>query len=394
MKDLRPNGDAHACVVCFSENLEPVVSIPHVPIHCNRLAETAEEARAAPRGPIRLVFCRDCGHVFNAAFDGRHMDYSTGYETSQHFSGAFRDYARTLAGRLIERYALVGKDVIEIGCGQGEFLELLCSLGGNRGIGFDPCIAEGPDRGIEIVHDDFSGKYAHYEADLICCRHVLEHLPYPGTFLESLRRTVGERERTAVFFEVPNVLATLKEMAVWDVIYEHCSYFCKNSLRRVFVDSGFAVRHLEEAFGGQFLCVEASPHCGSNDRGEFDGSDLEEVAMRASVFPARYREKVAAWRARLDHLAEARKRVVVWGAGSKGATFLNTVEVESEVACIVDANPRKQGRFIPGTGHRIVCPEELSVHRPDMVIAMNPIYVAEIERSLAGLELTAQVIPA
>src|SRR3546814_19519297 len=61
------------------------------------------------------------------------------------------------------------------------------------------------------------------------------------------------------FFEVPNALFVFDRLSVWDIIYEHVSYFTPNSLSRAFALAGYAVRHLEEAFGGQFLWIEAVP---------------------------------------------------------------------------------------------------------------------------------------
>ena len=87
---------------------------------------------------MRLGFCRICGHIFNDAFNPDHIEYIQDYENSLHFSPRFHQYAETLAADLVKRYGLYEKTIIEIGCGRGDFLKLLCELGKNRGIGFDP----------------------------------------------------------------------------------------------------------------------------------------------------------------------------------------------------------------------------------------------------------------
>ncbi|GAF94206.1 unnamed protein product, partial [marine sediment metagenome] len=80
-----------------------------------------------------------------------------------------------MASRLIKRYNLYEKDIIEIGCGKGDFLLLLCELGNNRGFGFDPSYENERSNSevagqITFIRDFYSERYASYQADLIYCR--------------------------------------------------------------------------------------------------------------------------------------------------------------------------------------------------------------------------------
>ena len=87
------------------------------------MPQEIEEAFEAAKGNVRLAFCRTCSHIFNSAFDADLVEYSHSYENSLHFSPTFQAYARTLANRLIQKYELYHKNVIEIGCGKGDFLK-------------------------------------------------------------------------------------------------------------------------------------------------------------------------------------------------------------------------------------------------------------------------------
>ena len=92
--------------------------------------------------------------------------------------------------------------------------------------------------------------------------------------------------------------------------------------------------------------------------------------------------RLARWRGRLDALGEG--AVAVWGAGAKGVTFAGLVDPDaSRIDCVVDINPAKQGRFIPGTGHPIVPPDALAARGVRHVVPMNPAYRAEIAATLA-----------
>ena len=79
---------------------------------------------------------------------------------------------------------------------------------------------------------------------------MLEHIDEPREFLKALAAKL--EPGTAVFFEVPNVLFTIRDGGIWDIIYEHCGYFSPSSLTRVFQLAGFNVEEVEEAFSGQF----------------------------------------------------------------------------------------------------------------------------------------------
>ncbi|SDX00264.1 class I SAM-dependent methyltransferase [Thiocapsa roseopersicina] len=387
------------CPVCGSSALTGCLRIEAMPTYCNVLWSSAGEAREASRGDIDLAFCRDCGHVFNRVFDPGLMDYSEGYENSLHFSPKFNAYATALANRLVERYDIRGKDVIELGCGKGDFLAMICAAGDNRGTGFDKSFESGREGaaahpGLTFVQDYYSKAYADRPADLVVCRHVLEHIQYPKAFLDALRETLDTRPDTLVYFEVPNALFTLRDLGIWDLIYEHCSYFTPGSLGRVFADSGFRVVEQNDAFEGQFLSIEALP-ARSGESGLLpEPEELAAVTLDVDAFAESYRAKVVEWQSRLRLAKDAGKKTVVWGAGSKGVTFLNIVRESAAIDYIVDLNPHKHGKYVPGTGQQVVSADFLVSYRPDQIIVMNEVYLDEIKNLLSesGVESDVRAV--
>lgn len=387
----------HVCPVCMSSDLDFMMEISNIPIYCNRLWNTYDEAIHAQRGNIRLTFCRQCGHVFNAAFDPDLLEYTQDYENSLHFSPHFQKYAEDLARRLVNDYNLHHKTIIEIGCGKGDFLMMLCVAGENRAFGFDPSYE--PDRverkidgSLSIINDYYSEKYASYQADLICCRHVLEHIHQPKTFLDGLRRTVDGNLRTILFFEVPNVMFTLRDMGIWDLIYEHCGYFSSTSLGYLFNACGFQVIKIAETFGDQFLNIDACPS--ENSKADFIRTEetLKEMVGYVSSFSKKHHDKVIEWRNTLEEMESKDEKVVIWGAGSKGVTFLNMLSIRDRIEYAVDINPHKENKHIPGTGQKVVQPDFLKRYQPDTVVAVNPIYKGEIKHMLHDLGVYPKLI--
>lgn len=338
---------------------------------------------------MTLVFCESCQHLYNAAFDADLLAYSPEYENSLHFSAHFQRYAEALAQRLIASYQLEGKTVLELGCGSGDFLKSLCPNPKTRGFGFDASYpgdeVAHPPANVTIRAEFFGPAHAALTPDLVCSRHVLEHISTPRPWLTGIRDCL--KDGTQVYIEVPNSLYTLRDGGIWDLIYEHCGYYSPQSLRHVLEHTGFAIKGIEESFEGQF--ISAFAECGPS-KPAVDGAALPDAAAYVDGFQTTYEGKVAEWQGRLQGLEAAGKRVVIWGAGSKGNTFLNVMARGSQVSYAVDLNHRKHGMFVAGTGQSIVGPEFLREYRPHAVVVMNPVYLEEIRTMGQGLGLSAE----
>ena len=389
------NLSQHICPVCGSNHFETFFEMLEVPVFCNVLWPEQKAAQNCKKGDIKLAFCPSCGFIGNAAFDPSLLDYTQAYENSLDFSPKFQDYSQSLAKRLIENYDLHHKHIIEIGCGKGEFLVLLCELGNNQGIGFDPTYVPLPEHQknqdkITFIQDYYSDKYANYASDFICCRHTLEHIPQPTILLENLRQAIGNRSNTAIFFEVPNGLDTFRDMAIWDIIYEHCCYFAPVSLSYAFASTGFSVQRTSDEFRGQFLCLEAVPGESTKEMNEQQIGDLQQLIEDIKTFSERFSNKVETWQSKLEYIKKKDQRTVVWGAGSKGVTFLNLLKNKNQIDFIVDLNPRKQGMYVAGTGQRIVAPDFLRDYQPELILIMNPVYEQEIRQMTADMGLDAE----
>lgn len=369
----------------------------NVPVHSVLLMPTLEEALNYPKGDIILGFCNTCGFISNLAFNTDMHEYSSRYEETQGFSTTFNAFHHRLATHLIKRYNLHNKIIIEIGCGKGEFLTLLCELGGNCGIGFDPTFiseryhCKGKDQ-VTFIKDFYSEKYANYLGDFVCCKMTLEHIQNTANFLSMIRRSIGNQLNTIVFFQVPDVVRIMHEMAFWDIYYEHCSYFSLASLARLFRRNKFDVIDVWKDYGDQYLMIEARPGTGKGTPPLPQEDYLEELAEEVVYFCGNYRQKLDIWQNRLQVIRQKGQTAVLWGSGSKAVAFLNTLKVGDEIKYVVDINPYRQGTYMAGTGQKIVAPGFLQEYKPDIVIVMNPIYCEEIQKDLEKIGLSPELI--
>ena len=154
--------------------------------------------------------------------------------------------------------------------------------------------------------------------------------------------------------------------------------------------AGFQITELERAFGDQYLHVEARPGRLGPPAAP-NAAALAKLTELVTTFGDHVERLRTTWTERLGRLVND-GRVAVWGAGSKGVTFLNLVEPGREVRYVVDVNPNKRGLHVPGTGQMIVGPDDLVADGVDAVLVMNPLYVDEIGKMLAARGLHPLVV--
>lgn len=386
----------YRCPACAGERSQIFYSLEQIPVHSVRLLWSRDEAMGFTSGKMDLAHCPDCGFIFNQSYDPALQDYSAEYESTQAYSATFNAFARRLAQELIDRYDLHGKSIIEIGCGQGEFLSLLCELGGNNGVGFDP--AYDPARALvpstgryTIIPDYYSEAYSGYHADFVACKMTLEHIRDVAGFIGSVRRSIGS-QNTTVFFQVPDVKRILDEMAFWDVYYEHCSYFSLGSLARLFRSQGFEVNGLWRDYGDQYIMIDARPASGPTEPRLPEENDLEAIAAGVARFEQEVPKILGEWKSVVSETIGRGQKAVLWGSGSKGVAFLTTLGMCDEILYTVDINPNKHGTYMARTGQQVVSPDFLETYRPDLVILMNPLYHDEVQEDLQKRGLSPRII--
>ncbi len=380
-----------SCPACRGTNIELIATETDIPVNSCLLLESRDEAEQFPRGDMALSLCLSCGFCFNADFDSSRSEYSARYEETQGYSPRFVQFARDLASRWVEKYDLVGRTVLEIGCGSmGEFLQFMVDAGAGHAIGIDPAlnverINRHDSERFEWIPDFYSEKYSGLKADAVVCRHTLEHIGPVRDFMEMVRRAMGDNSDSIVLFELPDVRRVLEEVAFWDVYYEHCSYFSLGSLARLFRATGFEVLHLELDYDDQYIVIEARPSTiPAAGRPLPVEDDLRELTSAAANYRDRYLSLLDEWGRELSAQTAAGHRSVIWGAGSKGVSFLTNLDTD-DIEYAVDINPTKHGFFMAGTGQEIVGPEFLSDYRPELVVAMNSVYLEEIRADLDRL---------
>ena len=385
---------AEPCPVCASQNTARFLQRQQVPVHQNLVLADQASALAVARGDLHMAACGDCGFVFNSAFDLSRLAYGAQYDNTQSHSAMFDAYLDGLVELLVKRHGVRNARIVEIGCGKGHFLRKLVAYpgAGNTGFGFDPSYV-GPDSDLdgrlEFRRRFYDADCVDIPADVVVCRHVIEHVPRPVDLLDSVHAALANQPAARVYFETPCVQWILQNRVLWDFFYEHCSLFCADSLRTAFERSRFVVESVEHVFGGQYLWLQARPAASTERLADRHGAHLAGLAQAYAVDERRLCQT-------LQHRLRTLRQqgpVALWGAGAKGVTFANLVDPSRGLLdCLVDINPAKQGCFVAGTGHPIVEPAALGRHGVGNVVLMNPNYRPECLQRLEAVRCSANLI--
>jgi hypothetical protein len=365
---------------------------PKVPILQNRVYADEKSAKAAPYGSLDIRIDPKSGLSVNVDYDQRSVRYDKEYDNSVP-SDAFLKYYDSIADYLAKHYDLTKGIVLDVGCGKGTFLSRLAGrYGFVRGLGIDPSY-EGPDTieggRIGFIKEYFSGEHVRETPALVLCRHTMEHISRPSEFLSGVFRSLHQEKNVPVFIEVPDLSWIIQNNAFWDFCYEHVNYFTQESLGRCIEKAGARVNKVSPAFGGQYLWAEAIINPNSvplSTSGEGLGVRRYEV-----VFDHEYLMKhVDVVVERVKDLSGL-KKIVIWGMATKGVIYsLYLCNRGIRIDHCVDINTRKQGKYCPLSGLKIISPETLGTDQEYAVICMNPNYVSEIIEHCRRLKLHAR----
>ncbi|MCF7955587.1 MAG: class I SAM-dependent methyltransferase, partial [Phycisphaerae bacterium] len=182
------NTKTSLCPVCRQGPMTEFYSRQNVPVHMHTLFSTQKDATDIDRGSIVLAFCQFCGFVSNIDFDLSKMHYDSTYDNSQTYSETYVKYMDELANQLLFQKGIQNSTIVEVGCGSGFFLRKLVENKNvsNTGIGFDPAY-HGPetelDGRLRFERKFYDQRSSHTKADVVICRHVIEHVPDPFELL-------------------------------------------------------------------------------------------------------------------------------------------------------------------------------------------------------------------
>jgi hypothetical protein len=368
------------CPGCYGADFGPPLIWKSQPVVLNYRFNSAEEAQSVPRRDMEIRQCMNCGLIFNTTLDESIIPYDDRYENRQSYSPSFSALMTDTAMRLTDRFILRQGLVMEVGCGKGEFLKLICNYAGARGLGYDTSCDE--DTTCQQSQVRFFKRYATSgdvigKVDAVICRHVVEHVSMIGSFMRLIADISTKGDSRVVYVETPAWEWIVENVAFWDVFYEHCNYFSMPTLRHLAMLAGMEVLDHRRIFGGQYQALELRRAWNLHTPlapGVTKGAALSDFAGCITAARKRLKAQLIA--------AGAAKGWAIWGAGAKGAS-LSTAFPELPPRLVVDSNPAKQGSYIPGSNIPVIAPDDFRIGSVSVIVIANPNYSIEISATMA-----------
>ena len=387
------NWNEHECPVCGSKQVLTFLELSDMPVQDGVVYDSEAAAKQSPVGDINLAICQNCLYIGNRTYDSSKIHF-TEYNYSQHHSPKYQHYIKSLVSDLSESYHLRNKTVVDVGCGKGYFLNELCKGGQNRGFGIDPSYKVTAEVSVDqenltFIKDFYSEKYAYINGDFVSCRHVIDELEWPKRFVSPLKGALRENEDSLVFLELPNGLTTFKKELFWNIGYAKRSWFTPASLSTFIQYCGFQVVHVKELFDDQYLGIVGKINFSNSAPDSIAGEVLSEMNTLLKKFADNFKNEIEHWEKKIETLEGANEQIIIWGAGMRGLNFLNKFANKKVIPAIVDINPNRQGKYLPGSGYRIDSIDLLKTIKPDKILISNPTYEKEIKTQAAAMGLTS-----
>ncbi len=352
--------------------------------------------------PLRVQVCDSCWLVQTEDYRSADSLFDADYAYFSSYSSSWLDHAQRYVGHMVERFELGAQSrVVEIAANDGYLLQFVAQ----RGI---PCLGVEPtastaraarEKGLQIREIFFGEETAialaaeGWSADLMAANNVLAHVPDINDFLKGFAALL--KPTGVATFEFPHLLQLLAENQFDTLYHEHYSYLSLTAVQTLCERNGLRVFDVEElpTHGGSLRVYtqnasgrhSVSPAVAALLSRE-EQAGMKTLAFYSTLAPAAERIKHDLLRFLLQAKAEG-KKVVGYGAAAKGNTLLNYAGVRSDLlAWVADANPHKQGKFLPGSRIPVVDPACIAQEKPDYVLVLPWNLLSEVRQQQAHIK--------
>ncbi|MCC7277586.1 MAG: methyltransferase domain-containing protein [Chromatiaceae bacterium] len=358
--DIRISASQMACRLCDSSLFNGTLqySLAAAPNSAQELPSQKEFSAHGECPGLDLHCCAGCGHY---QLVSEPVSYWKEVVTAAGLSQQMRDFRTNQLNNWVSQHELSDKSIIEVGCGAGYLLEIL-SVAGVQATGLEYGAAQikaalAAGRVVRQGYILDSGLYFDRQFDGFICINVLEHAPEPVRFLRAIR-TICKPGAVGIV-EVPNFQKDIKLHKSHNLIRDHLSYFTTRTLALALHLAGFELLSLRECWYGDDLEAQVRVPADSPLTSWSEGTPTTKV---------------------LTQLFRAEPgRVAIWGASHQALTLIAMTR-PTNVYCIADSAPFKQGKVDPVCGIPIISPEEMIADCPDLVIIIAAGYSQEVNR--------------
>ena len=345
----------------------PLITIENMPAAAQNLP--SPEERDTEKGiTVRLCACTGCGLV---QLSNTPVPYYRDVIRSGGYSTTMDALRRKQYDEWIGFCGLEGKKILEAGCGQGEFLQILEDYP-VQAFGMEhkhDLVEKARSRGLTVSEDYPEREDQVFENgpfDAFTSFNFLEHQPDPALYLRAIARNLTEEGCGLV--TVPSFEYILEQNSFYELIPDHLFYFTEDTLTSLMARCGFDVLKKERINRDTISVIVKKKK----------RPDVSGLISRRDQLAGEVRKLI------VDAEA-AGKRVAVWGASHQGFTLCAVAGLGDKVSCIIDSAPFKQGKIAPASHIPIVSPADAAKDPADIILIIAPGYTEEIAGTVRKL---------
>lgn len=265
----------------------------------------------------------------------------------------------------IEKFSLKDKKIIEIGCGQGEFLDIMSKVNSNvHGIeNYKNSVDLCRSKGLKVYEGFIEDRYYKIENspyDGFFIMNFLEHLPDPNEFLKGIYENLNEGAIGLI--EVPNVDMIISNLMFSEFISDHLLYFTSKTLRLLVEKNGFEILEEKSVWHDYVLSIVVRKKNMIN-LDKFN-EQQDKIVSQINKF--------------IDMNTSGNKKIAIWGASHQALSVIAMSDIKDKIEFIVDSAHFKQNKYTPSTHIKVVSPKELEKNHIDSIIVMAASYSDEV----------------
>lgn len=372
-----------ACRSCGFPDLRVVLSLGPTPL-ANTLRDARQLEELEARYSLDLALCTRCSLLQLAETVPPAVLFED-YPYLSSFSDTMLRHSRKLATELVTSRGLDARSlVVEIGSNDGYLLQFFRDAGVGV-LGIDPAraaCAAAAQRGIPTKEAFFGSSYADtlvregFRADLIVANNVMAHVPDLNQVLGGVSRLL--KPVGAFVMETPYVRDLLDGLEFDTIYHEHVFYYSFTAIAHLLERHGLLPIDVVRVpiHGGSLRVTAAADASHANVRVQALLAEESEWHVKDLQTYRSFAGRVDTMRSELRQFLLARKsagrKLAAYGAAAKGTMLLSALGIGRDVLdFVVDRNPEKQGRFLPGTHLPIYPPERLLTEAPDDVLLLT-----------------------
>lgn len=356
----------YKCRCCGSNlPLQPLITLNNMPASAQNFPtkDTLEQDSGVN---LDLFQCTYCGTI---QLPGDPVSYYRNVIRAVGVSADMKEFRLRQFKNWVEKNNLHGKKILEVGCGIGDYLEIMAKTG-VVAYGLEnksESVETAKLKGLKVFNGFIEDETVKLDAapfDAFYILNFLEHIPNPQKFLRGILNNLSGNAVGLV--EVPNMDMILRENLYSELIQDHLLYFTQDTLTRLLECNGFEVTNFSTILNEYVLSAEIKKRRSTDTGGFIENRKILQAAVNS------FFEKME-----LRNL-----KIAVWGAGHQALANMSLLGMKNHVTCVLDSAGFKQNKFTPATHLPIFSPEILGKKEIGAVLIMGGSYSQEINKIL------------